>query len=44
MIAEDEVTGNDEVMVVALDRKLEQQICNAVDPRFLLQLVYHHGK
>lgn len=44
MIAEDDMTGNDEVMEVALDRKLEQQICNAIDPRFLLLLVYHHGK
>ncbi|KAF7836898.1 E3 ubiquitin-protein ligase UPL6 isoform X1 [Senna tora] len=38
MIAEDDMTGNDEVMEVALDRKLEQQICNAIDSRFLLQL------
>ncbi|KAG4381383.1 hypothetical protein GLYMA_15G137000v4 [Glycine max] len=37
-IAEDEMTGEDEVMEVALDRKLNQQICNAIDTRFLLQL------
>lgn len=41
MIAEDDVTGDDEVMEVALDKKLDQQICNAIDTRFLLQLVYH---
>lgn len=41
MIAEDDITGDDEVMEVALDRKLDQQICNAIDTRFLLQLVYH---
>ncbi|KAL5097808.1 hypothetical protein RYX36_002135 [Vicia faba] len=38
MIAEDDVTGDDEVMEVALDRKLDQQICNSIDTRFLLQL------
>jgi len=38
MSAEDDMTG-DEVMEIALDRKLEQQINNAVNPRFLLQLV-----
>ncbi|XP_020205692.1 E3 ubiquitin-protein ligase UPL6 [Cajanus cajan] len=32
------MTGEDEVMKVALDRKLNQQICNAIDTRFLLQL------
>ncbi|CAJ1963098.1 unnamed protein product [Sphenostylis stenocarpa] len=37
-IAEDEMTGEDEVMEAALDRKLNQQICNAIDTRFLLQL------
>ncbi|XP_027919361.1 E3 ubiquitin-protein ligase UPL6-like isoform X2 [Vigna unguiculata] len=37
MSAEDDMTG-DEVMEIALDRKLEQQINNAVNPRFLLQL------
>jgi hypothetical protein len=42
MIAEDDMTG-DEVMEVALDRKLDQQICNSIDTRFLLQLVYHHA-
>ncbi|KAL2341623.1 hypothetical protein Fmac_009563 [Flemingia macrophylla] len=36
--AEDEMTGEDEVMEVALDRKLNQQICNAIDTCFLLQL------
>ncbi|CAJ1940760.1 unnamed protein product [Sphenostylis stenocarpa] len=38
IIAEDDITGDDEVMEIALDRKLEQQINNAVNPRFLLQL------
>ncbi|XP_019419938.1 PREDICTED: E3 ubiquitin-protein ligase UPL6-like isoform X2 [Lupinus angustifolius] len=38
MIAEDDMAGDDEVMEVALDRKLEQQICGAIDTRFLLQL------
>ncbi|XP_068495990.1 E3 ubiquitin-protein ligase UPL6 isoform X2 [Phaseolus vulgaris] len=38
-IAEDEMTGEDEVMEVVLDRKLIQQISNAIDTRFLLQLI-----
>ncbi|RDY09330.1 E3 ubiquitin-protein ligase UPL6 [Mucuna pruriens] len=38
LIAEDDMTGDDEVMEIALDRKLEQQIYNAINPRFLLQL------
>ncbi|KAG4401280.1 hypothetical protein GLYMA_07G235800v4 [Glycine max] len=38
MIAEDDMTGDNEVMEIALDRKLEQQIYNAINPRFLLQL------
>lgn len=38
MSADDDMTG-DEVKEIALDRKLEQQINNAVNPRFLLQLV-----
>ncbi|WVY92397.1 hypothetical protein V8G54_031485 [Vigna mungo] len=37
-IADDEMTGEDEVMEVVLDRKLNQQISNAIDTRFLLQL------
>ncbi|KOM33396.1 hypothetical protein LR48_Vigan01g295200 [Vigna angularis] len=37
MSADDDMTG-DEVKEIALDRKLEQQINNAVNPRFLLQL------
>lgn len=40
MIAEDDVTGDDDVMEVALDRKLDQQICSSIDTRFLLQLVF----
>lgn len=39
MIAENDMTGDDEVMEAALDRKLERQICDAIDTRFLLQLV-----
>ncbi|KAI4335030.1 hypothetical protein L6164_013716 [Bauhinia variegata] len=38
MIAEDDMMENDEATEIALDRKLEQQICNSIDPRFLLQL------
>ncbi|XP_061370457.1 E3 ubiquitin-protein ligase UPL6-like isoform X2 [Gastrolobium bilobum] len=38
MIAEDDMMGDDEIMEVALNRKLDQQICNAIDTRFLLQL------
>ncbi|XP_073226082.1 E3 ubiquitin-protein ligase UPL6 isoform X2 [Cicer arietinum] len=38
MIAEDDMAGDDEVMEVALDKKLDQQICNSIDTRFLLQL------
>ncbi|KAK7303645.1 hypothetical protein RJT34_14556 [Clitoria ternatea] len=38
MIVEDDMTGDDEVTEVALDRKLNQQICNSIDARFLLQL------
>ena len=41
MIAEDDMTGDNEVMEIALDSKLEQQIYNAINPRFLLQLVCH---
>ncbi|XP_047166249.1 E3 ubiquitin-protein ligase UPL6-like isoform X1 [Vigna umbellata] len=37
MSADDDMTG-DEVKEIALDRKLEQQINNAVNPRFLLQM------
>ncbi|XP_027931583.1 E3 ubiquitin-protein ligase UPL6 isoform X1 [Vigna unguiculata] len=37
-IADDEMTGEDEVMEVVLDGKLNQQISNAIDTRFLLQL------
>ncbi|KAL2338912.1 hypothetical protein Fmac_013358 [Flemingia macrophylla] len=38
MIPEDDMTGDDEVMEIALDRKLEQQIYIAINTRFLLQL------
>ncbi|KAK8471005.1 hypothetical protein PHAVU_003G118500 [Phaseolus vulgaris] len=37
MSVEDDMTG-DEFMEITLDRKLEQQINNAINPRFLLQL------
>lgn len=40
MIVEDDM-NEDDVMEIALDRKLEQQIYNAINPRFLLQLVSH---
>ena len=41
VIAKDDMIEDDEVMEIALDRKLEQQIYNAINPRFLLQLVCH---
>lgn len=31
----------DESMEIFLNKDLEQQICDAIDPRFLLQLVCH---
>lgn len=33
----------DDVMEVVLNNDLERQICDAIDPRFLLQLVSHLG-
>lgn len=41
VIAKDDMIEDDEVMEIALDSKLEQQIYNAINPRFLLQLVCH---
>ncbi|KAL2960391.1 hypothetical protein AAZX31_17G036600 [Glycine max] len=38
VIAKDDMIEDDEVMEIALDSKLEQQIYNAINPRFLLQL------
>ncbi|KAJ7980436.1 E3 ubiquitin-protein ligase UPL6 [Quillaja saponaria] len=38
MLAEDDTSGGDEIMEEALDGELQQQICNSLDPRFLLQL------
>lgn len=40
-IDEDEMAVGDEIKVKAISRDLEQQISNAIDPRFLLQLVCH---
>ncbi|KAM4116643.1 hypothetical protein ACB094_02G066300 [Castanea mollissima] len=38
MLGDDDMIIDDEVTEVVLNRDLEQQICNAIDPRFLLQL------
>ncbi|XP_030974239.1 E3 ubiquitin-protein ligase UPL6 [Quercus lobata] len=38
MLVDDDMIIDDEVTEVILNRDLEQQICNAMDPRFLLQL------
>ncbi|XP_062178168.1 E3 ubiquitin-protein ligase UPL6 isoform X2 [Alnus glutinosa] len=38
MLVEDDSTADDEVTEITLNRDLEQQICNAIEPRFLLQL------
>lgn len=39
MLVDDDMIIDDEVTEVILNNDLEQQICNAIDPRFLLQLV-----
>lgn len=36
---EDDMMASDELMKPSLDKDLEWQIINAIDPRFLLQLV-----
>lgn len=36
---EDDIMVGDEVIKPSLDKDLERQIVNAIDPRFLLQLV-----
>ncbi|XP_075654169.1 E3 ubiquitin-protein ligase UPL6 [Castanea sativa] len=38
MLGDDDMIIDDEVTEIVLNRDLEQQICNAIDPRFLLQL------
>lgn len=38
-MSEDEMLVGDELSHITLNRDLEQQIFNALDPRFLLQLV-----
>lgn len=38
---EDEMAVGDEIMEKVVSKDLEQQISNAIDPRFLLQLVCH---
>lgn len=38
-MGEDEMLTGDELMEIVLNRDLEQQVFNALDPRFLLQLV-----
>ena len=39
MQVDDDVTAGDDPVEMVLSRDLEQQICDAIDPRFLLQLV-----
>lgn len=39
MLVDDDMIIDDEVTEIVLNKDLEQQICNAIDPRFLLQLV-----
>lgn len=41
MQVDDDVAAGDEPVEMALNRDLKQQICDAIDPRFLLQLVCH---
>lgn len=41
MFVEDDMIMGDELMEIVLNKDLEQQICGAIDPRFLLQLVCH---
>lgn len=38
-MVDDEMLVGDELSQISLNRDLEQQILNALDPRFLLQLV-----
>lgn len=38
MLVDDDMITGDEITEIILNRDLEQQICNAIDPRFLLQL------
>lgn len=38
-VSDDDMIAADEVMEIVLNRDLEQQITNAIDSRFLLQLV-----
>lgn len=39
MLVEDDTVAGDEAIEIGLNKDLERQICNAIDPRFLLQLV-----
>ncbi|XP_040990913.1 E3 ubiquitin-protein ligase UPL6 isoform X2 [Juglans microcarpa x Juglans regia] len=38
MLVEDDTVAGDEAIEIGLNKDLERQICNAIDPRFLLQL------
>lgn len=38
-VSEDDMISGDELTEIVLNRDLEQQITNAIDSRFLLQLV-----
>lgn len=39
LLGEDDVVVSDQEIEFVLDKDVEKQICDAIDPRFLLQLV-----
>ena len=41
MQVDDDIAVGEESADLFLNRDLEKQICNAINPRFLLQLVWH---
>lgn len=43
MQVDDDAGVGDESVEIVLNRDLEQQICDAIDARFLLQLVRHRS-
>lgn len=40
-LGEDDVAVSDQEIELTLNKDVEKQICNAIDPRFLLQLVFY---
>lgn len=40
-LGDDDVVVSDQEIELALNKDVEKQICDAIDPRFLLQLVFH---